>query len=449
MSSPSSDLYLFATTLAEHLGWTATLVPGTQRIGLKASNPPLSDAEIPAALLTMPDGTQFIATAAAEPGAYSIVPRLPDDLPAEAVFEASPHKPATVLVVLADQLPRTAGLVEHFAREWEDHLFLLRNPGEAVRRGQAFTAYTGSIAEVLPGDWATAPVPLRPFDRDLLGDRLWTSGSDDATALSRRAARASLLSGPDHDVVLLQEAGSRALIIAATLLPTTPFISQSDAIPGPGPLVLPSDPHEAADRIYHTLLPVWTRNVWDARISLLAHATVELHHTAASWQVVSPTYAGHPLAEAARGTAMSLRDVRAQDAVDVYLAHAPALLDGITAVTTPTDHLAGPLRGVLYELDYVRQHLTGITRIRQALSEIQEAPATAQSFLTLEHAQDAWHHAMGLATAGDTMIRAARHVAPRIGTPPPPPPTPVAARKPAPEPTPQAPCSGASSRRGR
>jgi len=448
MPVESSDLSLFTASLAESLGWTASPVPDAERTGLRASNPALADEGIPAALLTMPDGTQLIATPSAAPGAYLFVPRLPDDVPAGAVFKPGLHTPALLLTVSGGR-PRTAGLVEQFGREWEDHFSFLRNPGEAARREQAFTAYTAGIADALPGNWATAPVPLNRLGRELLEDRLWTSGLDTAMALSRRAARAALLTGPDHDVVLLQEAGSRALTVAATLLPVTPIITQDDPVPGPGPLVLPSDPHQAADKIHRTLLPAWTRTDWDARASLLAHATVELHHTATSWQIVSPTYAGNPLAEAARPTAMSLRDARAQDAVDVYLAHAPALLDGITAVTTPTDHLAGPLRGALHELEYVRQHLAHITRIRQALSEVHEAPAAAQPQLALEHTQDAWHHAMGLATAGDTMLRAARHVAPRIGTPPPPPPAPVTARKPAPGPTPPVPRPAASPRRGR
>ncbi|MHC5907746.1 hypothetical protein ACVNF4_28220, partial [Streptomyces sp. S6] len=425
MSSQSSDLYLFTAALAESLGWTASPVPDAERPSLRTSDPVLADATVPAALLTMPDGTQLIATPSLASGTYILVPRLPGDLPAEAVLEPGPHTPAPLFTVLVDQLPHNAHLVEQYGRAWEDHLFFLRNPGEAARREQVFTAYTAGIADALPGDWATDPVPLNWLERELLAGILWTSGPDDATALGNRAVRAARLTGPGHDVAVLQEAGSQALTVAVAVLPTTPFISQDDPIPGPGPLVLPSDPHQAADKIHRTLLPARTRNVWDARVSLLAHATVELQHTATSWQAVSSTYTGHPLAEAARGTAMSLRDARAQDAVDVYLAHAPALLDGITAVTTSTDHLAGPLRGGSLELDYVRQHLAHITRIRRALSEIHTAPAAAQPQLALEHAQDAWHHAMGLATTGDAMIRAARHVAPRIGTPPPPPPAPA------------------------
>ncbi|WP_075737657.1 hypothetical protein [Streptomyces acidiscabies] len=425
----SSDVTRFATSIAVQLGWTAA---PTSPDGhpLWETDTHLLDVlaqASEAALLTTPGGIEFIVAprADAEVYRYLVGPLRPTDLPANAVAALAEWEPSSVLVSAAATPDHAADRLRFFLSYWEKLLTRTRaalEPGEAELLDHAFTSFTEAISASLPGSWTSQPLDLTSAAHQRLVHSLWSAGPEPGRRIAASAARAALLSGPRHRVLIVQDTGPYQGIVAAALRPPRPRIAPDSLIPGPDLLALPNDATEAARTIEADLLPSWDRAVFSARTGVLVHALVELRQALDSWDAVSDSYNTSRIPDAGA----VLRDARAWDAVQVCLTHAPAVLNGIASVTTGADHLAGPLSRDLRTLDHVREDLRGATRIKRHWAQlIQQATAAEQPFLVEDRNADMWHHAAQLGERGDAVVRVARHVTHRIGSPPPTPKTPA------------------------
>ncbi|MDX2965633.1 hypothetical protein [Streptomyces acidiscabies] len=423
--SLSSDLIRFATALAGQLGWTATPTQphGHPLWGFGTRLHEALDQASEAALLTTPGGTEFIIAPRTDPDAYRYLvgPLRPTDLPANTTAAIQEREPTVVLLNAAATPEHAADRFSMFLSGWEDHLTRARaalEPVEAARLDDVFTAYAGTVAATLPGDWTATVLDLDSRAHQRLFPTLWATGPDTGRKAFATAARAALLTGPRHRVLLVQDAGPHRDTTAVTFLPARLRITPDSPVPGPAALSLTADAAASAQSIRSLLLPAWDRAVFSARTGVLAHATAELRQAIDSWDAVGDTYhAAHD-----PGAGAVIRDARAWTAVQTYLTHAPATLNAITAVTTGADRLAGPVSRDLRTLDHLRETLRNAGRLRREWdARIRQAPAAEQPLLVEERNAEMWSHAVDLAATGEAMIGAARHVTGRIGTPPPPP----------------------------
>ncbi|GAQ58949.1 hypothetical protein [Streptomyces acidiscabies] len=453
--SAPSDL-AFITSLADKLDWTATTLTAPRQGDLAQQIPDslLRDSlrrATAASLLTTPTGIRLLAVSLPAEGLYVVGPLLPDGFPPDEIAAHDPWTPRALTISTTE--PDFTTDIRFLAERWAKHLALVQamhDPQEALRRDHSFTSYSDTVADALPGSWESSRLPLDSVAWAELRNRLWDSEPRTGQALTREAARVTLLSDAHHNLVLIQDSGPYQRVTAAAVLPTDPYVAPDALVPGPAFLALPLDAHEAADEITTGFLPALTRAVWAARVTLLAHATAELHQTLHSWNAVSATYTDSLGGDEQYDAATRQRDRRAMDAVDVYLTHAPTVLNGIESAATGADRLTGPIRDDLRELDALRHHLTGTARIRQAVDNaLHHAPPEELPLLLKERGYESWSHAVGLAMHGDAMLRAARRVTSRVGTPQPPPEE-LPARRPTPTPVPPAPRAAVSpSRRGR
>jgi len=418
-----SDLTRFATALAGQLGWTATPVrpDGHALWGFGTRLHEALEQASDAALLTTPGGVEFIVVPRADPDAhrYLVGPLRPTDLPANTIAAMQEREPSVVLLNGAATPEHAADRFRMFLSGWEDHVTRARaalEPAEAARLDEVFASYAETVAATLPGDWSATVLDLGSYAHQRLFPTVWATGSDSGRKAAASAARAALLTGPRHRVLIVQDAGPYRDTTAVTFLPSRLRITPDSPIPGPAPLTLTADPEATARSIHSHLLPAWEQGVFSARTGVLAHATVELRQALDSWDAVGDTYyAAHD-----PGAGAVLRDARAWKAVETYLTHATATLNGIAAVTTGADHLAGPVSSDLRVLEHVREYLRNATRLRREWDKrIRQAPAAEQPLLVEERNAEMWPHAVNLAASGEAMIRAARHVTDRIGAPPP------------------------------
>ncbi|MFM9613490.1 hypothetical protein [Streptomyces niveiscabiei] len=447
-----SDLTRFATALAAELGWTAMPVrPAGHPLWGFGTNLHRALEQAPeAALLITPGGTEFIVAPRTDPDAhrYLVGPLRPTDLPANTTAAIQEREPRIVLLNAAATPEHAAARFNMLLSGWEDHLTRARaalEPAEAARLDDVFAAYAGTVATTLPGDWTTTVLDLNSRAHQRLFPTLWADGPDTSRRAAATAARAALLTGPRHRVLLVQDAGPHRDTTAVTFLPARLRLTPDSPVPGPAPLSLTADAAASAQSIRSLLLPAWDRGVFSARTGILAHATAELRQALDSWDAVCDTYhAAHD-----PGAGAVIRDARAWSAVQTYLTHAPATLSGIVAVTTQADYLAGPISRDLRTLDHLRESLRNAGRLRRTWdARIRQAPAEEQPLLVEERNAEMWSHADALAAPGEAMIRAARHVTTRIGTPPPPP-AKAPAPRPAPAPAPAPAVTTGSTRRSR
>jgi hypothetical protein len=432
-----SDLSAFVSALTERLpGWTATVIDPDQHDRLGASlweeDSDLREAFAAAneaAVLTTPAGTRLIAVDGPhDDGTHFLVGALrPDGLPENARAAMRASIPRALTVNGSNPVFASARIRIMFAH-LDQHFALVRAatvPEEAARRDRAFADYTARIAAALPAGWEATPLDLHSQDWTIVHGLLWSTGGDVGPQLVHRASRAALLHGPhDRQLAVVQDAGPSAAVIAGALIPSALNDGATDSAPGPALVHLTQKPEAAAAQLRERLLPAYERGIWSARIGILAHATIEIRQALDSWDAVSDSYAdpsGIPEDEA-WGEGQALRDARAWSGVQVYLQHAPAVLEGIASVTSGADHLVGRLSTDLRAMEGVARHLSAAAGIHQDWqARARTAPLKELPFLADERNAEIWHHATELETGGDAMLRVARQVTDRIGAPPDPP----------------------------
>ncbi|WP_405466731.1 hypothetical protein OG783_29005 [Streptomyces jietaisiensis] len=446
-----SDLSLFTAALTEHLpGWTATVIDPDQHDRL-ADSLWEKDADLreafaaanDAALLTTPAGTRLLAVdGPRDDGTTFLVGALsPDALPRNARASLNASVPRAFTVNGSNPVLGAARVRIMFSH-LDEHFALVEaalKPEEAARRDRAFTDYTQSLAAALPTGWKTAPLDLHSQDWTIVHGLLWSSGHTVGPQLIRSAARAALLHDPhDRWLTVVQDAGPTATLTAGALIPSDMNAGATDMAPGPALVRLTQNAEAAASQLRERLLPAYERGVWSARIGHLAHATIEIRQAMDSWDAVSDSYAdpsGMP-EDQAWGEGQALRDTRAWNGVQLYLEHAPAVLEGIASVTSGAEYLTGGLSSDLRAMEGVARHLSAVVAIHQEWqTRLSTAPTKELPFLADERNAEIWHHATELEGAGDAMLRVARRVTDRIGAPPDPPGGAVA-RRPAPTPPP-------------
>nr|WP_162947582.1 hypothetical protein [Streptomyces acidiscabies] len=256
----ASDLTRFATALAAELGWTATPArpEGHTLWGFGTRLHEALDKASEAALLTTPGGTEFVIVPRTDPDAhrYLVGPLRPTDLPDNTA--AAIREPTVVLLNTASTPEHAAGRFSMFLSGWEDHLVRARaalEPSEAARLDHAFTAYAGTVTATLPGAWTTTSLNLDSFAHWRLFHTLWSTGSDTGRKVSASAARAALLTGPRHRVLLVQDAGPYRDTTAFTFLPARLHLTPDSPVPGPAPLPVTADANASAQSIRSLLLP--------------------------------------------------------------------------------------------------------------------------------------------------------------------------------------------------
>ncbi|MBA5224579.1 hypothetical protein [Streptomyces griseoaurantiacus] len=446
-----SDLSLFTAALTEHLpGWTATIIDPDQHdrladaiwekdVDLREAFTAANEA----AVLTTPADTRLLAVdGPRDDGTTFLVGALsPDAFPRNARASLNASIPRAFAVNGSNPVLGAARIRIMFSH-LDEHFALVAaaiEPEEAARRDGAFTEYTQSLAAALPTGWQATPLDLHSQDWTIVHGLLWSSGHAVGPQLIRSAARAALLHGPDDRwLTVVQDVGPSAALTAGALIPSDLNAGATDMAPGPALLPLARNAEAAASQLRERLLPAYERGVWSARIGHLDHATVEIRQALHSWDAVSDSYAdpsGMPEGEE-WGEGQALRDTRAWNGVQVYLQHAPAVLEGIASVTSGTEYLTGGLSTDLRAMESVARHLSAVVAIHQEWqTRFSTAPAKELPFLADERNAEIWHHATELEAAGDAMLRVARKVTDRIGAPPDPPGGAVA-RRPAPTPPP-------------
>lgn len=265
-----------------------------------------------------------------------------------------------------------------------------------------------------------------------MGNTLWDLGALHGTFQRYVLHEAVVSTGPDFtQLVAVHRPGARDRFLIGALRPLAFPEHLLDADDGPVPMAVAvdSDPVRAASQIQQRLLPRYEQAVWRLRVHALTVAAADLERVAEAWATVSGSFPGpnRGADAAAYNLGVAQRNAAGWEHLQTFLAHGPAVLQGIKDVATAADYIGGPISDDLQHMRGIDSTLERARVIRRAWADAADAMNTAspdQQEVYLERARrlrntDLWPSATQLSYSGPALARAAEHLTDRIGIPSP------------------------------